>query len=130
MKPLSIEERFLLADLLRRDACEKAAVEEANEQARRRREIDAKRQVIDLSIQARALEDQQPYVPGQKRGGRRTVALGPSQSPPVKLQAPRVIPTPVKAPTMGFFDRCRLWLKNWVIRKFVADHSSREGRIS
>jgi hypothetical protein len=107
MKPLSHEERQLLATLLARDASEKAALVEANIQAARYQMIDERRQVIDQTAQEKVKQDQLPYVSAQ-RAGRSTVILGPKQA----------LPTPPQPQPSSWF---RQRFQDWVIRKWLAD---------
>lgn len=125
MKPLSHEERQLLASLLARDASEKAALVEANIQAARYQMIDERRQVIDQTVQEKAEQDQLPYVPAQRRG-RSTVILGPEEAFPKPPQPQPTVCTPsvrttreadvlVSTPA-GILSRFRQRFKDWVIR--------------
>lgn len=83
MKPLSQDEKRILADLISRNEAEQAGLREAAAQAELRRQIDEQRAKPSMWEQNVA-GDQAEYVAG-RRGSRRTIRLSPEDAAPTHL---------------------------------------------
>jgi|ERR1700730_401123 len=92
MRPLSQDERRMLADLLGRDAAEQAGIAETKAQAELRRQIDESRQKPN-PWQQQIEQDELPYISGH-RGQRRTIQLSPEDIAP----KPNPMPQPILQP--------------------------------